>query len=1124
MRVASLLCALAALASFPAALVAPVPRAQDEYFHLDNVEGTWIDLGLPPVRPMAYDQSTLELFALNAHDSTLQVFGTFGPPTHTWRLPWGPRSLALYDAGPDATPRQRVLVVCAGDQVLAAIDRASGDVIGLLQLPAEPGDLLVAADEGRAFVSCGATDQVVEVDLSGPMSIVRSFAIPSKHPLFLSFDAGGDVLVAPLVSGNNSVVDKPVGGGTNEAGPRGILDLELPSVALSGLPDEDLFRLDRASGAVTPVATDVGTILFAHGRNPYDEDGRVWVLNTEANNKDPNRQSEAGVRGEVVVNRISILSALAPGTKPSKVIDLDDSDPTTAGRQVDTTRTVGQPYALEFLPGGFALVAGLLTDNVTALDAAGDWLFEWDLDPGAIPRALVYSAPSAALFVYQWGTNDVVAYDMTVYPPGRIWTFDLGHDPAPPLVREGRELFYDGSFSAHENASCASCHVDGRSDGLAWNLGKPQDDKGPMVTQLLTGLDVRQRFHWRAEQLDLEAFNDAFLSLLGASRKMTTGSGGTPGEFDRLAAFVLSLQSPANPYQHRERLLDPALQPPLRQGAVQVADAVLGRDLFGVGAESCAACHQLPLATSNTTTPDNGSPVLKRVRMKVAPFHELYRKEQDRDPATPGIQEVSVVLLDAQGMPEPPRLYPVLGHGLAHSGLQANLHEFVQLFSLPAKDIADITAFVFQFDQGLAPAVHRAFLLTQDNLATQLTEVRDYLVPQADLRNCDVVVIGRVDVGRGVEPMAWTYDRVAQLFVPEDLQVTPRTLEFLLSEVELGRSNLFLGLPVGMGERFGIDFDQDDLPNRSELALQTGVYVPDTDGDTFPDGHEVRNPLGNPKDPTVVPNDGDPPGVRHVEGRFVTGRVARLLLETDEPTKARVDYTVVGPPGTSSFVESPGFSKHHDLILGDLLPSTFGNLLVSYQGDVTVTDHGGNPLSTGSLPPFRLNGTQLGGPLPSLLTWFFSSLDAEEVLLGDLVATPARNGSSLTLTVTARADLLLGGPPHPVAPGYRIIGRVFVDGVLDPTFTSPGRVAALTEQGQPWTGLAGPFVVSPITDSAGATTFQVTVPNLSANQVVELIVEAVAKPVGTSTTDFQAIGKWNLAETPKAFRAASETF
>ena len=94
------------------------------------------------------------------------------------------------------------------------------------------------------------------------------------------------------------------------------------------------------------------------------------------------------------------------------------------------------------------------------------------------------------------------------------------NDPTPAAIRRGREFLYSTRFSIDDSGaapkggfvSCAACHVDGRTDGLPWDLGGLEDgpvippefhdlngedtasmplfpsEKGPMVTQTLQGL------------------------------------------------------------------------------------------------------------------------------------------------------------------------------------------------------------------------------------------------------------------------------------------------------------------------------------------------------------------------------------------------------------------------------------------------------------------------------------------------------------------------------------------------------------------------------------------------------------------------------------------------------------
>ncbi len=97
------------------------------------------------------------------------------------------------------------------------------------------------------------------------------------------------------------------------------------------------------------------------------------------------------------------------------------------------------------------------------------------------------------------------------------------HNPEPPTVTTGRRFLYDASFSsAHGDSACATCHVFGDDDSLAWNLGNPDGTvlndpgpfatplfglptsfhpmKGPMITQSLRGLENGGPMHWRGDR------------------------------------------------------------------------------------------------------------------------------------------------------------------------------------------------------------------------------------------------------------------------------------------------------------------------------------------------------------------------------------------------------------------------------------------------------------------------------------------------------------------------------------------------------------------------------------------------------------------------------------------------
>ena len=556
-----------ALAALALAGAAPAVAQTEDYLVVDNIEEEWVNLNLPSIRPMFF-WDVAELYAVNTHDSTVSLFNdTSGIPATTHRTPWGPVSLSGWtDPAALSSSGEQLLVVCSGSYVLAFIDRHTGNTIHVMELPPEPRDILVDHETSQAYISCAAQDLVVEVDLT-TRTITRQWQIASKNPISLDFDKDGNVLVAPLFSGNNSAIHKEAGQFIGlEAGVRGILDLADPTIAAPpGLPDEDCFRVVRSTGAVEPIARGMMTIVLAQGVNP--DSGQLWQVGTDANNKDPNRQSEPLINGDIVRNVVAIADVPNVGNPPSTpvaVIDLDDSDTNTSGVQYDPSRTVGQPNGLHFSDNGFAFISGLLTDNVTLLNPAGKFVLEWDVPEGSIPRQVLYSPTFNLVFVYCWGTNKIESYTLTANPQPFV-TLDLGHDPTPALVQEGRKVFYSAHKSLNNNASCASCHVEGKADNIAWNLSDDEKDgKGPMFTQVLSGIDRLFPFHWRGERPGLIDFNPAFSGLLGSQ---TGDLDTTPGgEFDQFEAFVLSMRNPPNPNQDKTRVISDAINAPKAPG------------------------------------------------------------------------------------------------------------------------------------------------------------------------------------------------------------------------------------------------------------------------------------------------------------------------------------------------------------------------------------------------------------------------------------------------------------------------------------------------------------------------------------------------------------------------------
>jgi cytochrome c553 len=187
-----------------------------------------------------------------------------------------------------------------------------------------------------------------------------------------------------------------------------------------------------------------------------------------------------------------------------------------------------------------------------------------------------------------------------------------------PQVERGAELFRRGGdwrLSDSGVMACASCHPDGRQDGLSWRLGK-----SILQTPMLGGRVVGTApYKWDGQDANLATSFRHTIERLGGSEF----SAPSRSELDDLAAYVESL---------------PAPHPP----TVRDADAVArGRALFGGGLD-CATCHdgdqltdgqQYPLQSRGLDTTD--TPSLRGVA-HTAPYyhdgsaHDLYALLTDK--------------------------------------------------------------------------------------------------------------------------------------------------------------------------------------------------------------------------------------------------------------------------------------------------------------------------------------------------------------------------------------------------------------------------------------------------------------------------------------------------------------
>jgi YVTN family beta-propeller protein len=389
------------------------------------------------------------------------------------------------------------------------------------------------------------------------------------------------------------------------------------------LPDKDVFAINADTLAQTAFFTGVGTTLFNMVTNPVS--GKLYVTNSDSQNltrfEGPGVFGGSTVQGNLAQMRVTVISGSSVTPRHlNKHIDYtklasDPSfDPTIKNHSLST------PLGMAVSSDGARLyVAAFGSSKVGVLNTAA--LENNSFDPrtasasyinvtGGGPSGVVLDEARNRLYVMTRFDNAVKSIDLTTR--AQVASVALPN-PEPASVVQGRPLLYDAVFSsANGEASCASCHIFGDKDELAWDLGNPDDVatahpipkrlasgleitlfqlvttfpgspingtgnpnefhpmKGPMTTQTLRGLVNAGAMHWRGDRangffgvdtrtqppfdsnLSFNNFIVAFQGLLGRATMPTAQ------EMQRFTDFQLQVQLPPNPVRNLDNSLNSA--------------------------------------------------------------------------------------------------------------------------------------------------------------------------------------------------------------------------------------------------------------------------------------------------------------------------------------------------------------------------------------------------------------------------------------------------------------------------------------------------------------------------------------------------------------------------------------
>lgn len=881
------------------------------------------------VHPLEISPNRTRLFAVNTADARVEVFD-LGPavPTALPSIPVG-----LDPVSVRARTNDEIWVVNQLSDAISIVDVPSGRTLRTLATDDMPADVVFA--NSRAFVSCSQSNTVLVFNLADLTQAPTRISIVGESPRSLVVSPDGNrVYAAVFRSGNGSTV---IGGVTpSVAGsfpPNAVSNLSGPHGGANPPPNGagNVWVPPLSPGLATPPTVSLivrknasqqwlddrgadwtnlvsGGQASSSGRTPgWDlPDNDIAVINTSSLTATyakrlmtacmslavvPNTgeialvglESTNEIRFEPNLNgrfvRVKFARVSASGGLPL-LVDLNPhlTYQTASVPQSVRDQSVGDPRGIVFKSDGSrGYVTGMGSDNVIVINSQGQRAGISDTIPvGQGPTGVCIDELSGRLFVLAKFDAAISVIDLNSEIEVARVEF---HDASPDALRLGRRHFYGTrTTSGLGQVSCASCHIDGRDDRLAWDLGDPSGVvlpsttgqnlggnipglntgftpfhpmKGPMTTQTFQDIIGKEPFHWRADRTNLEAFNGAFTALLGDDAGLTSA------DMAQFKGFVATLTFPPNPNREVDNSLKTSLALPGhfttgRFGApgqpLPAGNPQRGLELFrppnllSGGAFACVTCHTLPTGMGTDFIRNAQTGVFSP--FPVGPLGEHHHAIVSGN----GVSTITLKipqlrsLLDKRGFNTTQQINTA-GFGLMHDGGVDSIERLVSepIFNPTSnQDVADLTAFLLSFSGSELPGATSMTLLEPPGTASRDTHaaVGEQITIQsvATATTAEIQLIGTLaqlaasdkiglvahmpaqGILRGFEFVGngWQSDRAVEFW----------TISQLMSAAAAGRELTITAVPRGNQRRLGIDRDLDGEFDRDEINAGTDPADP----------------------------------------------------------------------------------------------------------------------------------------------------------------------------------------------------------------------------------------------------------------------------------------------------------
>lgn len=489
-------------------------------------------------------------------------------------------------------------VACHDARQVAWVDVASSRVTQRVAVPGVPTGLVMTADGTQLLVTCAAPRSTI-VALDAVTGQVRA-SIPAGHTamgpalspdgtrLYVCNRFDNDVSVIDVAAGQAlcrvPAVREPVAAAVTPDG-RTVLVANHLANTRTHVP----YATD-----VSPVVTVIDAATYAtaaielpggsngvRGVSILPDGARAVVTHLLGNfQMVPFRVD----MGWINTNVVSLLDV--PQRKLVSTIGLDDFD-RGAGNPWDVVGTSDGKTVVVSLAGTHELSVidrtALLSEQAhrTMSPMMGAWPIYPSLGaslwrriklPGQGPRGLAIAG--GKVYVAEYFSDTVSVVDLEAAADAAPRTIALGPKPALTVQRRGELLFHDATICYQQWQSCASCHPDGRTDALTWDLmndgvGNPKSTKSMLLAHP-TPPAMAEGVRMTAE----EAVRSGLTNILFVQRPEE--------EAAAIDAYLQSLQPVPSPH-----LVDGRLRPAAARGQV----------LFHSDRVACHRCHPAPLYT-----------------------------------------------------------------------------------------------------------------------------------------------------------------------------------------------------------------------------------------------------------------------------------------------------------------------------------------------------------------------------------------------------------------------------------------------------------------------------------------------------------------------------------------------